>query len=54
MQRAMEWGERIPLGIIYRNRRPTLESRIAVLKQGALVGRETDLKKLEKIMDKFS
>ena len=54
MQRAMEWGDRIPLGIIYRNQRPTFESRFAVLKQGALVGGKTDLKKLEKIMDKFS
>jgi 2-oxoglutarate ferredoxin oxidoreductase subunit beta len=54
MQRAMEWGDRIPLGVIYRNQRPTFESRLAVLKQGVLVGRETDLKKLEKIMDKFS
>jgi 2-oxoglutarate ferredoxin oxidoreductase subunit beta len=54
MQRAMEWGDRIPLGIIYRNQRPTFESRHAVLKQGPLVGSKTDLKKLEKIMDKFS
>jgi len=54
MQRAMEWGDRIPLGIIYRNQRPTFESRHAVLKQGAPVDGKTDLKKLEKIMDKFS
>jgi 2-oxoglutarate ferredoxin oxidoreductase subunit beta len=54
MQRAMEWGDKIPLGVIYRNQRPTFESRHAVLKQGPLVDRKTDLKKLEKIMDKFS
>jgi 2-oxoglutarate ferredoxin oxidoreductase subunit beta len=54
MAKAMEWGDKIPLGIIYRTQRPTFESRLAVLKQNVLVGRETDLKELEKIMDKFS
>jgi len=54
MAKAMEWGDRIPLGIIYRKQRPTFESRLAVLKQNVLVNRETDLKELEKIMDKFS
>ncbi|MCG6917878.1 MAG: 2-oxoacid:ferredoxin oxidoreductase subunit beta [Deltaproteobacteria bacterium] len=54
MEIAMEWGDKIPLGVIYRNQRPTFESRHTVLKQGALVDRKTDLKKLEKILDKFS
>lgn len=54
MQRAMEWGDKIPLGIIYRNQRPTFESRLAVLEQGPLVGGDTDLGKLEKILEKFS
>jgi 2-oxoglutarate ferredoxin oxidoreductase subunit beta len=54
MQRAMEWGDKIPLGIIYRNQRPTFESRLAVLEQGPLVGRDTDLRKLGKILEKFS
>ncbi|HBR21704.1 MAG TPA: 2-oxoacid ferredoxin oxidoreductase, partial [Nitrospiraceae bacterium] len=27
-KRALEWGERIPIGIIYRNNRPLLEERI--------------------------
>ena len=31
-QKALEWGDRIPLGIIYRNHRPVLEERIPVLK----------------------
>ncbi|MGD8372295.1 MAG: 2-oxoacid:ferredoxin oxidoreductase subunit beta [Syntrophobacterales bacterium] len=54
MAKAMEWGDRIPLGIIYRNQRPTFESSLAVLKENVLVDRETDLKELERIMDKFS
>lgn len=35
--KALEWGERIPLGIIYRNRRPTFEERFPVLADGPLV-----------------
>jgi 2-oxoglutarate ferredoxin oxidoreductase subunit beta len=54
MAKAMEWGDRIPLGILYRHQRPTFESRLSVLQQNILVDRETDLKELEKIMDKFS
>jgi 2-oxoglutarate ferredoxin oxidoreductase subunit beta len=54
MGMAMEWGEKIPLGVIYRNQRPTFESRLPVLEQGPLVGRDTDMKKLEEILEKFS
>jgi 2-oxoglutarate ferredoxin oxidoreductase subunit beta len=54
MGMAMEWGEKIPLGVIYRKQRPTFESRLAVLEQGPLVGRDTDIKKLEEILEKFS
>jgi 2-oxoglutarate ferredoxin oxidoreductase subunit beta len=54
MGMAMEWGEKIPLGIIYRKQRPTFESRLAVLEQGPLVGRDTDMRKLQKILEKFS
>ncbi|UCE84242.1 MAG: 2-oxoacid:ferredoxin oxidoreductase subunit beta [Deltaproteobacteria bacterium] len=54
MAKATEWGDSIPLGILYRQQRPTFEARLAVLQQGGLVDRETDLRELEKIMDKFS
>jgi 2-oxoglutarate ferredoxin oxidoreductase subunit beta len=54
MGMAMEWGEKIPLGVIYRKQRPTFESRLPVLEQGPLVGRDTDMKKLEEILEKFS
>jgi 2-oxoglutarate ferredoxin oxidoreductase subunit beta len=36
-QKALEWGERIPLGVIYRNRRPTFEERWPVLADKPLV-----------------
>ena len=54
MEMAMQWGERIPLGIIYLNQRSSFEKRLAVLEQGPLVGRDTDLGELKRILDKFS
>lgn len=35
--RALEWGERIPIGIIYRNNRQTFEERIPVIQGKPLV-----------------
>jgi 2-oxoglutarate ferredoxin oxidoreductase subunit beta len=54
MNTAMEWGDKIPLGIIYRNQRTTIEKRFSALQQGPLVGRDTDLGELKKILAKFS
>lgn len=36
---AKEWGERIPIGVIYLNPRPTLEESFPQLKDGPLAGR---------------
>lgn len=35
--KALEWGDRIPIGIIYRNDRQSFESRVPVLRTGTLV-----------------
>lgn len=51
--KALEWGERIPLGIIYRNNRPTLESRIPVLNEMPLVRQPFDPARLEKTFKEF-
>ncbi len=42
-ERALEWGERIPIGVIYRNRRPTLEERIPVIQREPLVRQNIDI-----------
>lgn len=39
-QKAIEWGDKIPIGVIYRNSRPTLEERIPVIKNKPLVKQE--------------
>ena len=53
MKVALEWGERIPLGVIYKNDRPTFEDHFAVLKQGPLIGREVDTAQLASIMETY-
>jgi len=51
MKAAMEWGDTIPVGVIYRNDRPPFREH---LKTGSLLGRETDRSMLEKIMGAFA
>jgi 2-oxoglutarate ferredoxin oxidoreductase subunit beta len=41
-QKAKEWGERIPIGVIYRNPRPTLEEMQPVLKAGPLARQQPE------------
>jgi 2-oxoglutarate ferredoxin oxidoreductase subunit beta len=36
---ALQWGDQIPVGIIYRSKRPSFESRVSVLEKGTLVER---------------
>src|SRR2546426_4598695 len=47
MDRAFEWGERIPIGLVYRNPnpRPALDSQDPGLRGGPLVGRPLGLTK---------
>lgn len=54
MQRAMEWGDRIPTGIIYKENKPTYHDRVPFLKDGApLVDRKHDMPLIEGFMDDF-
>jgi len=41
-QKAKEWGERIPLGVIYRHPRPILEEQQPALKAGPLVRQQPE------------
>ncbi len=40
-EKALEWGERIPIGVIYKNERSTFEQEIPSLKRGSLVKQDT-------------
>jgi len=40
LQKTVEWGERIPIGLFYREERPTHEASFPVLRKGPLVERK--------------
>jgi|YNPNPStandDraft_1061719.scaffolds.fasta_scaffold29391_2 2-oxoglutarate ferredoxin oxidoreductase subunit beta len=51
---AKQWGDTIPIGVIYKNSRPPLESRLSVLEQGPLAGRDVDRRALARIMESYA
>lgn len=53
MKAAVEWGDKIPIGVIYTNDRPAFEQRIPVLSKGPLVGRDVDRSELARILDGY-
>jgi 2-oxoglutarate ferredoxin oxidoreductase subunit beta len=53
MKVARQWGDEIPIGIIYRNERPSFDEQLPVLDQGPLVGRDVDQETLKKILEGY-
>jgi 2-oxoglutarate ferredoxin oxidoreductase subunit beta len=52
-QKALEWGEQIPIGIIYKNNRLVLEERIPVIKDEPLVRQSFEPLKSEDALKEF-
>jgi 2-oxoglutarate ferredoxin oxidoreductase subunit beta len=52
-QKAQEWGERIPVGIIYRNKRLTLEEQIPAIADQPLVAQQTDPEIFSELLESF-
>jgi len=50
---AEQWGEEIPIGIIYRNDKLSFEKYFSALSKGPLVEQELDLSKLKKVMETY-
>ena len=53
MEKALEWGERIPIGIIYQHERPTFEDELTVLRKGPLVKQPTDPMQVGALLDEL-
>ena len=54
MERAMEWGDKIPLGILYKEEKPNFHDKISFLKDGKpLIDSEINLKKISGFMNDF-
>lgn len=52
-ERALQWGDRIPIGIIYRNSRPSLEERVPIIRDMPLVRQPHDIGKLGGLLKEF-
>ena len=51
---AQQWGDEIPIGVLYRNDRPSFEDHFSALKKGPLIGQEPELSQLAKIMETYA
>lgn len=51
--KALEWSERIPIGIIYRNDRPVFEDRVPMIKEQPLVRQVFDSSKVPATIREF-
>jgi len=53
LQKAQEWGDKIPIGIIYRIQRPTLEEQIPAIADQPLVAQHTNPKVFAELLENF-
>jgi len=53
MEKSQEWGERIPIGVLYRQERPTFEDEFPVLGQGPLVKQAIRPAQVGALLDEF-
>jgi 2-oxoglutarate ferredoxin oxidoreductase subunit beta len=52
-QKAQEWGDSIPIGVIYRNQRPTLDEQIPAIADQPLVTQQTDPIAFAELLEAF-
>lgn len=54
MGKAAEWGDHIPLGLVYLNQRAVYEEQSNVLKKGPLVKQPVDISKIATVLEEFT
>jgi len=52
-ERSLEWGEKIPLGVLYMNERPVLEDNHEVLRSAPLIRHKPQTEKVNILIDGF-
>ncbi|MHA2408131.1 MAG: 2-oxoacid ferredoxin oxidoreductase, partial [Candidatus Ranarchaeia archaeon] len=52
-KKALEWGDRIPIGVIYRSKRVTYSEQIHAFKQGPLVKQDHDPLQVMNLFEEF-
>jgi 2-oxoglutarate ferredoxin oxidoreductase subunit beta len=53
LEKAQEWGERIPIGIIYEQKRPTFEDKLPALQKGSLVKQKLEPVRVRALIEEF-
>ncbi|MDP2719461.1 MAG: thiamine pyrophosphate-dependent enzyme [Dehalococcoidia bacterium] len=53
-KKSQEWGDRIPIGVIYQGQRPTLEDNFPALKAGPLTDQSIDPKRVGALLEQFT
>ncbi len=53
IEKALEWGETIPLGVLYREEKPAFEEQFPSLAEGPLVGRKIKPAGIRTLLDEF-
>jgi len=53
LDKAREWGDRIPIGILYKEEKPSFTDHIPALGQGPLVNRAYERKNLVDLLNRF-
>ncbi len=51
--KSLEWGDRIPIGVIYRNARPAFEERVPMIAAGPLVHQDFDPSRIDETLKEF-
>jgi 2-oxoglutarate ferredoxin oxidoreductase subunit beta len=52
-ERSQEWGERIPIGVIYREEKPAFEEQLPALRNGPLVRQSIDPGRVQSLFGEF-
>jgi 2-oxoglutarate ferredoxin oxidoreductase subunit beta len=53
LKTASQWGDEIPVGVVYRNDRRPFEESFPALTRGSLVGQEVDRTKLREVLETY-
>ena len=53
LEKAQEWGDRIPIGIIYQTKSLTYEEQLPALSKGPLVSQKIDPRRVERLLAEF-
>jgi 2-oxoglutarate ferredoxin oxidoreductase subunit beta len=53
MAKAQQWGDRIPIGIVYKEERPSFVEQLSALREGPLLDRSYDPNRLRSVLEKL-